>query len=130
MGLIGWHLSTTKIPNQQKARGDNSAIVETETIKLLLDLLDLPEDFLGGFVTGTTMSNFTFLAGARQWIGKEFNKDFAKEGISEKINILTAIPHSSAVKSLSLLGIGSANFERVKGTNGNREEIEIGWKRN
>lgn len=72
------------------------------------------------------MSNFTFLAGARQWIGKEFNKDFAKEGISEKINILTAIPHSSAVKSLSLLGIGSANFERVKVTNGNREEIEIG----
>ena len=62
-------------------QGDISAVIEQETIRLLIDLLELPDDFLGGFVTGATMSNFTCLAVARQWIGKVIGKDFAKEGI-------------------------------------------------
>jgi len=85
----------------------------------------LPNDYLGGFVTGATMSNFTCLAVARQWYGKAIGKDFAKEGVSEKINILSALPHSSAIKSLSMLGIGSANFSKIKVTEGNREAIDI-----
>ena len=35
-----------------KGAGDVSAIVEKETIRLLCQLLGLPEDFNGGFVTG------------------------------------------------------------------------------
>ncbi len=107
------------------SQGGNSALIEFETINLLLQLLELPDSFLGGFVTGATMSNFTSLAVARQWFGKQFGKDFAKNGISETINILTATPHSSSIKSLSMLGIGSQNYTVVKTIEGNREALDI-----
>jgi glutamate/tyrosine decarboxylase-like PLP-dependent enzyme len=125
--IVGDWLTTIYDQNTQaiKGQGAISAIIETETIKLLLDLFDLPNDFMGGFVTGATMSNFTCLATARQWIGKQFGKDFAKDGLTEKINILSAMPHSSILKSLSMLGIGSNNFEKVKVENGNRERIDL-----
>lgn len=104
-------------------QGDASAVIELETIKLMLDLLRLPESFLGGFVTGATMSNFTCLAVARQWIGKEKGKDIAKDGISIPFKILTATPHSSSLKSLSLLGIGSGSIVKIKTMEGNREAM-------
>jgi len=86
----------------------------------------LPRDFSGGFVTGATMSNFTGLAVARQWLGKQLGKDFAKEGVSPAdIKIFAATPHSSAIKSLSMLGIGSANFHTIKTMEGNREAIDV-----
>ncbi len=105
--------------------GDISANIEIETIQLLLELFELPKDFFGGFVTGATMSNFTSLAVARQWIGKKQGKDFAKEGVSGKINVLTATPHSSAIKSLSMLGIGSNNIIKIEKLKGNREAIDL-----
>ena len=71
------------------------------------------------------MSNFTCLAAARQWYGKQLGKDFAKEGLRENLNILTATPHSSALKALSLLGIGSNNICKIKIIEGNREAIDI-----
>ncbi|MBS7252820.1 pyridoxal phosphate-dependent decarboxylase family protein [Flavobacterium branchiicola] len=108
-----------------KAQGGASALIEFETINLLLQLLALPDTFLGGFVTGATMSNFTCLGVARQWFGKQSGKDFAKEGISETIHILTATPHSSSVKCLSMLGIGSQNYTVVKTIEGNREAIDV-----
>lgn len=125
--IMGDWLATIYDQNPQaiNGQGDISANIELETIKLILNLFDLPESFVGGFVTGATMSNFTCLAGARQWIGKTYGKDFAKEGITEKINILTATPHSSAIKSLALLGIGSNTIIKVKTIEGNREAIAI-----
>ena len=125
--IAGDWLATIYDQNTQSTngQGDISAAIEIETIGLLLDLFDLPKDFLGGFVTGATLSNFTCLAVARQWIGKQSGKDFAKEGISEKINILSATPHSSVIKSLSMLGIGSNNLEKINVLKGNREAMDI-----
>ncbi|MFV5699535.1 pyridoxal phosphate-dependent decarboxylase family protein [Flavobacterium sp. ZT3R17] len=125
--IVGDWLTTIYDPNAQstKAQGGVSALIEIETINLLLQLLDLPKSFLGGFVTGATMSNFTCLAVARQWFGNQLGKDFAKNGISEPINILTATPHSSSVKCLAMLGIGSQNFTKIKTVKGNREAIDI-----
>jgi glutamate/tyrosine decarboxylase-like PLP-dependent enzyme len=108
-----------------KAQGGTSALIEFETIHLLLQLLELPDSFLGGFVTGATMSNFTCLGVARQWFGAQSGKDFAKNGISGTINVLTATPHSSSVKTLSMLGIGSNNYTTIKTIEGNREAIDI-----
>lgn len=125
--IVGDWLTTIYDPNAQatNAQGGVSALIEIETINLLLQLLDLPKLFLGGFVTGATMSNFTCLAVARQWFGNQLGKDFAKNGISEPINILTATPHSSSVKCLAMLGIGSQNFTKIKTIEGNREAIDI-----
>lgn len=125
--IVGDWLSSVYDQNAQavKAQGGNSALIEFETVNLLLQLLGLPESFLGGFVTGATMSNFTCLGVARQWFGAQYGKDFAKNGISETINILTATPHSSSIKSLSMLGIGSQNYTLVKTIEGNREAMDI-----
>jgi glutamate/tyrosine decarboxylase-like PLP-dependent enzyme len=108
-----------------KGYGDISANIEIETIQLLLDLFNLPTDFFGGFVTGATMSSFTCLAVARQWLGQQLGKDFAKQGVLQKINILTATPHSSVIKTLSLLGIGSNNYIKIKTLPGNREAVDV-----
>ncbi|RZJ55798.1 MAG: aspartate aminotransferase family protein [Flavobacterium sp.] len=125
--IVGDWLASVYDQNTQaiNAQGGVSALIEFETINLLLQLLDLPKTFLGGFVTGATMSNFTSLGIARQWFGAQFGKDFAKNGISETINILTATPHSSSVKSLAMLGIGSNNYTVLKTIEGNREAIDI-----
>ncbi|MCT2562287.1 pyridoxal phosphate-dependent decarboxylase family protein [Chryseobacterium herbae] len=125
--IAGDWLATIYDQNTQstKGHGDISANIELETIKILLDLLGLPDNFLGGFVTGATMSNFTCLAIARQWVGKEQGRDIAKDGISGAINILTATPHSSAIKSLSLLGIGSGNITKIKTAGEDREAISV-----
>lgn len=125
--IVGDWLTSIYDQNAQAtdAQGDISANIEIETIKLLLDLFELPKNFFGGFVTGATMSNFTCMAVARQWLGKQLGKDFAKEGITQKINILTATPHSSALKALSLLGIGSSNVVKVNTIEGNREAIDV-----
>jgi glutamate/tyrosine decarboxylase-like PLP-dependent enzyme len=125
--IVGDWLTTIYDQNtfSPKGHGDISALIELETIQLLLNLFNLPNDFLGGFVTGATMSNFTCLAVARQWIGKTMGKDFAKQGVSGSIKILTATPHSSSIKSLSLLGIGSTNIIKIKTLEGNREAIDI-----
>lgn len=112
-------------PQAVKAQGGVTAFIEFETINLLLQLLELPNTFLGGFVTGATMSNFTSLGVARQWFGKQLGKDFAKEGITAPIHILSATPHSSSVKCLSMLGIGSQNYTVLKTIEGNREAIDI-----
>jgi glutamate/tyrosine decarboxylase-like PLP-dependent enzyme len=127
--IVGDWLATVYDQNPQSAstgtQGDISAQVELETIQLLLELLNLPKTFSGGFVTGATMSNFSCMAVARQWVGKYQGKDFAKEGITTPIPVLTACPHSSTIKSLALLGIGSTNFRKVKTMDGNREAIDV-----
>ncbi|WP_077418784.1 pyridoxal phosphate-dependent decarboxylase family protein [Chryseobacterium sp. JV274] len=125
--VAGDWLATVYDQNTQsvKGQGDISATIEMETVQLLLKLLKLPESFFCGFVSGATMSNFTCLAVGRQWLGKEQGRDIAKEGISETVKILTATPHSSSIKSLSLLGLGSANIIKIKTEEGNREAIHV-----
>ena len=113
--LVGDWLTTALDQNPQavKGFGDVSAAVELATIGLLRDLFGLPTFFSGGFVTGATMSTFTCLGVARQWVGAKQGYDVAKDGLQQPIPILTATPHSSAVKCLSMLGIGSRNIVKV-----------------
>ncbi len=108
-----------------KGQGDISALIEKEAIAWVLDLFNLPKEFLGGFVTGATMSNFTCLAVARQWVGKKNGRDVAREGMKGDIPVLSATPHSSALKSLSMLGIGSSQNQQLKTNAGNRESIDL-----
>ncbi|WP_160135861.1 pyridoxal phosphate-dependent decarboxylase family protein [Chryseobacterium sp. c4a] len=125
--VVGDWLTTIYDQNTQstKGQGDISANVELETIKFILELLELPNSFLGGFVSGATMSNFTCLAVARQWVGREKGIDIAKEGASGVMKVLTATPHSSSIKALSLLGMGSNNIIKIKTDGSDREAISI-----
>ncbi len=83
-------------------------IHEKDTVKLLLDLFNLPQDFDGSFTSGATMSNMVNLGTARQWYGLQMGVDTAKNGLFSlpSMNIFSASAHSSSYKSLSMVGIG------------------------
>jgi glutamate/tyrosine decarboxylase-like PLP-dependent enzyme len=125
-GIAGDWLTAVYDQNTQTTdgSGDVSAAIEKETIRLLCDLVQLPQDFNGGFVTGATMSNFTGLAVGRQWAGEQAGKDISRDGMTNDIVVLGATPHSSVVKSLSMLGFGSNNLVKIKTLSG-REAIDI-----
>lgn len=131
--LLGdWIVSTIDQNTQSlNGPGDMSALVEQQTIAMLLDLFGLPSQFKGGFVSGATMSNFTCLAVARQWAGAQSGRDVAREGLAKETQngflrpaILSATPHSSALKALSMLGLGSNNVVVLRKPEG-REAMDI-----
>ncbi|WP_258102036.1 pyridoxal phosphate-dependent decarboxylase family protein [Marinoscillum pacificum] len=126
--IMGDILATIYDQNTQTAKGhgDLSGAIELETINMLLELFELPSNtFLGGFVTGATMSNFTCLGVARQWIGKELGFDAAKEGIQQPIKVLAAVPHSSSIKAIAMLGLGSSNISFVNTIDPSRESMDV-----
>lgn len=116
-----WDQNTQAVSGQ----GDVSARLEMATVDLLKELLHLPEDFMGGFVTGATMSNFTCLGTARQWWGAQKGQNIALDGLKENIPVLSATAHSSSIKCLSMLGIGSANLTMVKMSENDREIMDM-----
>ncbi|MBO9612808.1 MAG: aspartate aminotransferase family protein [Dyadobacter sp.] len=124
--IAGDWLTAVYDQNTQSTQGagDVSAILEKETIRLLCQLLHLPGDFNGGFVTGATMSNFTGLAVARQWAGERSGRDVSREGVSGDLVVMAATPHSSVIKSLGMLGIGSNNVVRIQVLDG-REAMDL-----
>lgn len=125
--IMGDMLATIFDQNTQtfSGQGDISGIVERETVRMLLKLFGLPDNFLGGFVTGATMSNFTCLGVARQWLGAQHGLDIAKNGIPTTFPILSAVPHSSTIKALAMLGLGSANLQLVDTVAADREAIDL-----
>ncbi len=100
--------------------------IELDTLLLLRQLFNLPDDYSGTFVTGATMSNFVGLALARQWVGDQIGIDFARKGLwgAEPIKILSASPHSSIYKALSMLGMGRNALVKVA-CMPNREAVDI-----
>nr|WP_295928394.1 pyridoxal-dependent decarboxylase [uncultured Dyadobacter sp.] len=124
--IAGDWLTAVYDQNTQSTQGDGdvSAIIEKEAIRLLCQLLHLPEDFDGGFVTGATMSNFTGLGVARQWAGARAGRDVSREGVGGNVVVMAATPHSSVIKSLSMLGLGSANIVRIQSLEG-REAMDL-----
>ncbi|SER44471.1 pyridoxal phosphate-dependent decarboxylase family protein [Neolewinella agarilytica] len=124
--LLGDWLASAADQNPQavKGFGDVSAAIEIATIRMLRELFVLPDTFNGGFVTGATMSSFTCLGVARQWVGRQQGYDVAKDGLQQPVPVLTATPHSSAVKCLAMLGIGSRNIVKVDTLPG-REAMDV-----
>ncbi|MFZ6013060.1 MAG: pyridoxal phosphate-dependent decarboxylase family protein, partial [Bacteroidota bacterium] len=94
----------------QNACGSNDSIapqIERQTIHFFKQLFGLSENFFGTFVTGATIANFVGLALGRQWVGEQYGMDVSNDGLSSTpIRIFSATPHSSILKSLSMLGIG------------------------
>ena len=89
--------------------------LEKVTVGWLKDLFRLPNSWGGVLTTGATMANFTALGAARRWWALEHGVDVDEDGLSG----LPAVPvlasgylHSSAVKALSMLGIGRRRIRR------------------
>lgn len=114
-----------QVPFATQQQSGIAVKIELEAVVLLRELLRLPDTFRGGFVSGATMANFTGLATARQWWGLQYGKDIAKDGLDGGINILAATAHSSVLKCLSMLGIGSRNIQMIKTASAEREAVSI-----
>lgn len=123
--LIGDWLASTYDINLADKSNSAGPHLELEAIHLLRQLFGLPENFSGVFVSGATLSNFVGLALGREWVSRQFNYSAAQDGLRTQIPVLSAEPHSSAVKSLAMLGIGRSNLIRVAHMAGNREAMDV-----
>jgi glutamate/tyrosine decarboxylase-like PLP-dependent enzyme len=88
-----------------------AAELERVSIEWLLDLFGLPTSWSGVLVTGGTMANFTGLAAGRQWCASRHGVNVDQDGLAAlpQIPVLTSgFVHISALKSLSMLGLGRA----------------------
>lgn len=112
----------------QNACGSNDSIapqIERQTLHFLKQLFGLDENYFGSFVTGATQSNFVSLAIGRQWVGEQMGIDISHEGISHvPVNVVSSSPHSSILKSMSMLGMGRKNVVKIDTLPG-REAIDI-----
>lgn len=112
----------------QNACGSNDSIapqLERQTLHFLKQLFGFDEDYFGSFVTGATQSNFVGLAIGRQWIGEQQGIDISDEGTNTvPVTIVSAAPHSSILKSMSMLGIGRKNIVKIDSLPG-REAIDV-----
>lgn len=96
--------------------GDSIASdVERQAISWLVELFQLPSSFKGVFTTGATAANLVAAIVARQYAGIQQGLDVAKQGVHGlDIEIFSATPHASMVKSLGMAGLGQNNLIQVE----------------
>lgn len=107
--------------------GDScAAAIETQAVDLLRQLLHWPQHWTGLCVTGATMANFAGMALARQWYGKQYNRDVAVEGLwgLPPVTVFTGAAHSSTSKALSMAGIGRRHLQALPLLPG-REALDV-----
>ena len=93
-----------------------AAKMEEIVLQWLVDLFGLPAPCGAGFVTGTTMANFTALAAARSALLKRAGWDVEEDGLfgAPALRVIVgAEVHVSLRKALSLLGLGRSRVTTV-----------------
>jgi glutamate/tyrosine decarboxylase-like PLP-dependent enzyme len=99
----------------QSAAGVPAAL-EATALRWLLELLGLPPDAGGAFVTGATMANFTALAAARDAVLLRAGWSVADDGLFGAPPIAVVVgeeAHPTLAKALGLLGLGRKRVRRV-----------------
>jgi glutamate/tyrosine decarboxylase-like PLP-dependent enzyme len=93
-----------------------TALLEQIALRWLVDLLRLPPDCGGAFVTGATMANFTALAAARHTLLTRVGWNVEADGLfgAPPITVITgAEAHPTLFKALGLLGLGRNRVVRL-----------------
>jgi glutamate/tyrosine decarboxylase-like PLP-dependent enzyme len=93
-----------------------AGVLEEIALAWLLDLLRLPPDAAGAFVTGATMANFTALAAARHAVLARAGWDVEARGLQGSppcTVVVGAEAHATIFKTLTLLGFGRDQVVRV-----------------
>ncbi|CAN5316071.1 aminotransferase class V-fold PLP-dependent enzyme [soil metagenome] len=92
------------------------AAFEHAALRWLLEILDLPRDAAGAFVTGATQANLFGLAAARHAVLARAGWDVEADGLfgAPPITVLvSAEAHPTLFKSLGVLGLGRNRVVRV-----------------
>lgn len=93
-----------------------TAYLEQVALRWLLDVLKLPPECAGAFVTGATVANLTALAAARHAVLKRAGWNVEAEGLfgAPPITVIVgAEAHPSLTKSLGILGLGRSRVVKV-----------------
>ncbi|MDE2233914.1 MAG: aspartate aminotransferase family protein, partial [Gammaproteobacteria bacterium] len=93
-----------------------TAYLEQLALRWLLELLHLPADCGGGFVTGATVANFCALAAARHVVLERAGWDVEADGLIGAPLITVIVggeAHPTLTKSLGLLGLGRNRVVKV-----------------
>jgi glutamate/tyrosine decarboxylase-like PLP-dependent enzyme len=93
-----------------------AAKLEEIVLAWMLELLGLPPGSGAGFVTGTTMANFTALAAARTALLQRTGWNVEEDGLfgAPPIHVIVGDEvHVSLLKALSMLGLGRSRVTRV-----------------
>ena len=93
-----------------------AAKLEEIVLQWTLDLLGLPPGAGVGFVTGTTMANFTALAAARTALLQRAGWNVEEDGLFGAPPIQVVVGeevHVSLLKAISMLGLGRSRVTRV-----------------
>jgi glutamate/tyrosine decarboxylase-like PLP-dependent enzyme len=93
-----------------------TAFVEQVALRWLLDLLQLPPECSGAFVTGATVANLCALAAARHAVLKRAGWNVEADGLfgAPPITVIVgAEVHPSVVKSLGVLGLGRSRVVKI-----------------
>jgi glutamate/tyrosine decarboxylase-like PLP-dependent enzyme len=93
-----------------------AAVLERVALRWLLDLLRLPPDAGGAFVTGATMANFSALAAARNAVLRQADWLVESDGLFGAPPITVVVgeeAHPTLIKSLGMLGLGRSRVLRV-----------------
>lgn len=102
--------------NQNVAKGGDSiaSAIERQTLSWLCELFALPQSFNGIFTTGATSANVLAAFTSRQYAGQEQGIDVAKSGMAGlDVDIFSATPHASMIKSLGFAGFGQNNWQKL-----------------
>jgi glutamate/tyrosine decarboxylase-like PLP-dependent enzyme len=93
-----------------------AAKLEEIVLAWMVDLLGLPSEAGAGFVTGTTMANFSALAAARTALLKRAGWNVEEDGLFGAPPICVVVGeevHISVLKAISMLGLGRSRLLRV-----------------
>ncbi len=93
-----------------------TTLIEQIALEWMLEVLDLPRDAGGAFVTGCQIANFTGLAAARHSILARLDWDVESKGLfgAPQIPVIVgAEAHSTIFKALAMLGLGRDRVIRV-----------------
>jgi glutamate/tyrosine decarboxylase-like PLP-dependent enzyme len=104
-----------------------AARLEVVAIDWLKDLFGLPAGWGGVLTTGATMANFTGLAAARRWWGERHGVDVDERGLAKlpPVPVLSSgYVHSTALKALSMLGIGRGSVSKLAKDSAGRVDLE------
>lgn len=124
--LMGDWLVSAYDTNAADRHNSSAPLIELDTIALLRDLFGLPDSQHGVFVSGATGANLVGLALGREWVNRQRGIDVAQDGLygAPPVKILSAEPHSSIYKVMSILGMGRRNLTPVNRLEG-REAADI-----
>lgn len=93
-----------------------ATVLEEVSLGWLLDVLKLPAESGGAFVTGATAANFTSLAAARHAVLERVGWDVGEQGLFGAPPVTVVVGeevHPSVIKALGMLGLGRSRVVRV-----------------